>query len=441
MQEPSIKRTTGSLLQRIGSTVVVAVLVALSLALPHVASAAETAEAASAAEPSAANAPADVVAREARIVGDSQRTRFVMDMSAAVDVSVFVLDEPDRVVIDLPRVTFALPEGAGAKGKGLASAFRYGMISAGKSRIVLDVSAPVSVDKSFVLPAAGDQPAKLVVDMVPTTREKFAEAVRTYRANEKAVVGTAVTPPAAPQADGRLRIVIDPGHGGIDSGAIAKSGTMEKDIVLAFAQLLRDKLAASGRYDVSMTRDDDTFISLGGRVAFARARHADLFVSIHADSFFGADVRGATVYTLSEKASDQMAARIAESENKSDILAGVAITEDTDEVSDILIDLARRETKNFAVVFARNMIKELKPKVRLFKRAHQEAGFMVLKAPDVPSALVELGYLSNPDDEKLLKSEEWRQTTADAMKGAIDDYFRMKLAQTTGSVAPATASP
>ena len=383
----------------------------------------------------------DVVANDAKIVGDQERTRFVMDLSAETPLSVFVLDEPDRVVVDLPRVRFALPEGAGSRGKGLASAFRYGMISAGKSRIVLDVTGPVAVDKAFVLPPAGDQPARLVVDMVPASRANFAEAVRAYRNAEKAAAAATPAPAPPDPSDGRLRIVIDPGHGGIDSGAIAKSGTMEKDIVLAFAKTLRDKLAATGRYEVAMTRYDDTFVSLGGRVAFARAKHADLFISIHADSFFGGDVRGATVYTLSEKASDQMAAQIAESENKSDILAGVAITEDTDEVSDILIDLARRETKNFAVVFARNMIKELGPRVRLFKHAHQQAGFVVLKAPDVPSALVELGYLSNAEDEKLLKSESWQQTTADAMAGAIDAYFRMKVAQTTGSIAPATASP
>lgn len=389
----------------------------------------------------AADTTAEIVAHDAKIVGDKDRTRFVMDLTAAPAISVFVLDEPDRVVVDLPKVRFDLDDGAGSTGKGLATAFRYGMISAEKSRIVLDVTGPVVVDKSFVLPPAGDQPAKLVIDMVPTTREKFTAAVSDYRSTEIAAAAALPSPPTASPGDGRLRVVIDPGHGGIDSGAIAKSGTMEKDIVLAFSKILRDKLAASGRYEVSMTRDDDTFIPLGGRVAIARARHADLFVSIHADSFLGTEVRGATVYTLSEKASDKMAAEIAESENKSDILAGVAVTQDTNEVSDILIDLARRETKNFAVVFARNMIKELQPRVHFFKHAHQEAGFMVLKAPDVPSALVELGYLSNAEDEKLLKSPEWQQSTAEAMSGAIDSYFRTKVAQTTGSIAPTTASP
>lgn len=386
-------------------------------------------------------AAAAVVARDARVVGDGARTRFVMDLSGATTFSVFPLDDPDRIVVDLAGVGFSLPDGAGKDGKGLVSAFRFGQISAGKSRVVLDVTEPVSVDKSFVLPAADGQPAKLVVDLVPTSRESFAAAVRLYREKEKEAVAAAEPAVPAP-SDGRLRVVIDPGHGGIDSGARAKPGTLEKDVVLAFARMLEQKLQASGRYEVLMTRSDDSFISLGGRVAFARTRRADLFVSIHADSFRGGDVRGATIYTLSERASDKMAAQIAESENKSDILAGVAVTEDTSEVSDILIDLARRETKNFSVVFARNMIKELQSSVRLFKHAHQQAGFVVLKAPDVPSALVELGYLSNPEDEKLLTSDAWRDKTADAMARAIDRYFRMRVAQTTtGSLGAATAGP
>ncbi len=383
----------------------------------------------------------EVVAHDVKVVGDGSRTRFIMDLSASTSFTVFPLDEPDRVVIDLPGVGFALPAEAGHNGKGLVSAFRFGQISAGKSRVVLDITEPVAVDKSFVLPPADGQPAKLVIDLVPASRTAFSTAVRAYRDKEKEAFAAAAPASPAP-SDGRLRIVLDPGHGGIDSGAIAKSGTQEKGVVLAFAKVVAKKLEASGRYEVLMTRSDDSFVSLGGRVAFARAHHADLFVSIHADSFWGEDVRGATVYTLSDKASDKMAAQIAESENKSDILAGVAVTEDTTEVSDILIDLARRETKSFAVVFARNMIKELKPDVRLFKRAHQQAGFMVLKAPDVPSALVELGYLSNQEDEKLLTSDAWRDKTADAMTRAVDDYFRMRVAQTTtGSIVPAIGEP
>jgi len=377
-----------------------------------------------------------VIAREARVVGDGSRTRFVMDLTGPSVVSVFTLDEPYRVVVDLPEVHFDLAADAGKAGKGLVSAFRYGLISAGKSRIVLDATGPVSVDKAFVLPADKGQPARLVVDLVKSTRTAFLDTLRISRDRDRATAAQEreAVPGPVPN-DGKLRIVLDPGHGGIDSGAIAKSGMLEKTIVLAFAQTLKEKLEANSRYEVLMTRSDDTFVTLRGRVQFARSKHADLFISIHADSFSGSDIRGATIYTLSERASDQMAASIAESENKSDILAGVDVPEDTNEVSDILIDLARRETKNFAVVFARNMIKELKPAVRLFKRAHQQAGFMVLKAPDVPSALVELGYLSNPDDEKLLTSPEWRDKAAVAITRAIDAYFRNRVANMAASEA------
>lgn len=379
-----------------------------------------------------------IAAREARVVGDDARTRFIMDLSGPAAVSVFMLDEPYRVVVDLPEMHFELPAETGKTGKGLISAFRYGLISAGKSRIVLDATGPVAVDKAFVLPAEKGQPARVVVDLVRSTRTAFLETLRVSRDRLSEAQKAEAMPGPAPN-DGKLRIVLDPGHGGIDSGAIAKSGTLEKHIVLAFAKQLREKLAANPRYEVIMTRTDDSFMPLRGRVQFARQKHADLFVSIHADSFSGADIRGATVYTLSERASDRMAASIAESENKSDILAGVDVPEDTDEVSDILIDLARRETKNFAVVFARNLIKELKPDVRLFKRPHQQAGFMVLKAPDVPSALVELGYLSNPDDEKLLTSPAWRDKTAVAIGRAIDEFFRSRVANMAAS-APVTTS-
>ena len=381
-----------------------------------------TAAGALAAEPLTANG--------ARIAGDEERTRFVVDLSASTAIAVFPLADPYRVVIDLPETAFALGKNDGKTGRGLISAYRYGLISPGKSRIVLDVSKPVSVDKAYVVPREDGQPARLVVDLVPIERTAFLESVRRWREREgeAPVKTTAPAPPTVHSDDGRRRVVIDPGHGGIDSGAIGKAGTLEKDVVLAFAKLLKGKLEATGDYEVAMTREDDTFLRLGDRVEFARQHHADLFISIHADSFRGADIRGATVYTLSEKASEQMAASIAESENKSDVLAGLEIAEAEDDVADILIDLARRETKSFSVVFARNLVQQLKPSVNLFKRPHQQAGFVVLKAPDVPSALVELGYLSNAEDEKLLLSDEWRQKTADAITKSIHDYFATRVA-------------
>jgi N-acetylmuramoyl-L-alanine amidase len=382
----------------------------------------------------AAVGPGDAAAMvDARIVGDGRRTRFVADLSGSVDIGLFTLADPYRVVVDLPQVRFDLPDGLGETGRGLVSAFRYGKISPGKSRIVLDVTGPVNIDKSFVVPSLKDQPARLVIDVVPTSRTAFLNANRKYRDAQSAEAGEKRNRSLIPQDDGshgRPVIVLDPGHGGIDAGATGLTGTPEKDITLKFAKILGAKLAETGRYDVHYTRTDDSFVALGERVEMARSLNARLFVSIHANSFSSQAVRGTVIYTVSDEASDKMAAEIAASENQSDILAGLDIDEgDSDGVMDILIDLTRRETRNFGVVFARNLVKELSSTTNMFKIPHQQAGFKVLEAPDVPSAMVELGYLSNSGDEKLLLSDEWRDKTSDSIVRAIDTYFNTKLVQ------------
>ncbi len=237
-------------------------------------------------------------------------------------------------------------------------------------------------------------------------------------------------PPAKPHRDlpDRRVVVIDPGHGGVDPGAISRSGTYEKKVVLAFAKALRDKLAASGHYKVLMTRDDDTFVRLGDRVKFARRNHADLFIAIHADSLRRGNARGATIYTVSERASDREAAELAAKENRADLIAGVDLVEENEEVTGILLDLAQRETKNHSVYFAKTLISEMKAKTRMHGRPHRYAGFRVLRAPDVPSVLVELGYLSSRADEKLLLSAQWRARVAGAMTKAVDAFFGIKVA-------------
>jgi N-acetylmuramoyl-L-alanine amidase len=231
--------------------------------------------------------------------------------------------------------------------------------------------------------------------------------------------------------------MLDPGHGGIDDGARARSGELEKDIVLGFSRALRDKIRASGKYRVAMTRDDDTFIPLAKRVDMARAVDADLFVSIHADSLRSAHrVRGATVYTLSETASDAEAQKLAEAENKADVIAGVDLSREPDDVAGILIDLARRETKVFSVEFARSLVKEMRNATRLHKKPLKSAGFRVLKAPDVPSVLLELGFVSNRQDLKALVSNEWQARTAGAIVGAVDAFFSTRVARGTPGVMP-----
>jgi N-acetylmuramoyl-L-alanine amidase len=363
---------------------------------------------------------------DARIIGDQKRTRLIIDLTANIEIAVFTLADPYRVVVDMPELRFGLPDSSGNEGRGLISAFRYGQISPGKSRMVLDVTGPVAVDKSFVVPPAENQPARLVVDVVPTSRTTFLATSRAYRDSQAALEASQhdreLASPHVPT--GRPVIVIDPGHGGIDNGTRGSNGIVEKDITLAFANVLRDELAKRGLYDVYLTRTDDSFVSLSDRVSFAESHHAKLFVSIHANSFPSSAVRGTTIYTVSDKASDKMVEDIANSENQSDVLAGLDTSSgDSDQVKDILLDLTRRETKNFGMVFARNLVAQLKTSTRMFKVPHQQASFRVLKGTDVPSAMVELGFLSNDEDEKLLLSDDWRVKTADSIASAIAAYF------------------
>jgi N-acetylmuramoyl-L-alanine amidase len=369
------------------------------------------------------------VATDARLGGDESQTRFVMDLDRRIDLHVFTLADPYRVVLDIPQIRFQLPPNTGESGRGLVKTFRFGLVMAGGSRVVLDVSKPVRIDKAFVVDAADGAPARLVLDLVATDRDSF---LRKIALDEKLV--RADNPPAnAPQsnsADPRPLVVLDPGHGGIDTGTKAASGEAEKDIVLDVAQRLRDRIEKSGKYRVLMTRSDDTFIPLADRVRIARNAGAALFVSIHADSLprKEGDAQGATVYTLSETATDPAAARLAEEENRADVIAGVDLKSEPDDVAGILIDLAQRETKTFSVQFAHRLVSEMKDTTRLHKEPIKSAGFRVLRAPDVPSVLVELGYVSNKQDLQSLLSGAWRDHAADCMAQAIDGYFATHIA-------------
>ncbi len=377
-------------------------------------------------------APNATIAKDARLAGDRERTRFIADLSKKVDVHVFALGNPYRVIVDAADVSFQMPPGIGKEQRGLVTAFRYGLFAPGKSRIVLDVSGPFLIDKSFVLEARDDQPARLVIDLVPTDEKTFQASLR--EARQAAVEKASLPLPAAPvrPADAKPIIVLDPGHGGVDPGTSSPNGVTEKVVVLKFAEELKKKLLATGRYEVYLTRNDDTFLPLKDRVAFAQKKGAGLFLSIHADYFPTKidDARGATVYTLSEEASDDEARELAAKENFSDAIAGVALPDDSDGVvANILIDLAQRETQNRSVVFARSIVGELAGKTILHTKRLRSAGFRVLKAPDVPSVLLELGFLSNPDDEKELTSERWRDRMADSVAEAIDDYFAERIAR------------
>jgi N-acetylmuramoyl-L-alanine amidase len=304
----------------------------------------------------------------------------------------------------------------------------------GRSRIVVDVTGPVRVSRAFALDPAEGQPARLVLDLAPVDRETFLRAAAIDNRLPRLADPPAPPDTARAAADPRPVIALDPGHGGIDNGTRAPSGEQEKNLVLAFASTLRDKLEKTGKYRVVMTRADDTFVPLAERVRFARLRQAQLFISIHCDALArgGGAADGATIYTLSDQASDAEAQRLADEENRADIIAGVNLAAEPDDIADILIDLAQRETKSFSASFARAVVNEFKSAARLHKNPLRSAGFRVLKAPDVPSVLIELGYVSNPADLKQLVSEQWRSRAGDAVAQAVHTYFTTRFAGGAG---------
>jgi N-acetylmuramoyl-L-alanine amidase len=383
----------------------------------------------------AGRAPAPFpVATDARVGGDDGMTRFVMDFSRKVELRAFTLADPYRVVIDLPQVTFNLPPKTGESGRGLVKAFRFGLVMQGGSRIVLDLGKPVRIEKAFALEAQGGQPARVVLDLAATDRDSFMKTVSAEKSAQRTgSTGTVEERPPELRhsgSDPRPIVVIDPGHGGIDNGTVASTGIMEKQIVLEFALLLRDQLEASGKYRVVMTRTDDTFIPLGDRVRMARIRQASLFISIHADALKKGEgeAQGATIYTLSEKASDAEAARLADNENRADVIAGIDLSHESTDVADILIDLAQRETKTYSMRFAKSVAASMRKVARMHKHPMKSAGFKVLKAPDVPSVLIELGYVSDETDLKQLVSGSWQAKTAGAITQSVDTFFGTKVA-------------
>lgn len=382
------------------------------------------------------------VSNDARLGGDSLRTRFVADLSRNVPFRVFVLSDPYRVIVDLPNVDFQMPSGLGKQGRGLVSAFRFGQFARGKSRIVIDVNGPFRVDKSFILKPVKNQPARLVIDIVPTDARTFITEQGKLRkrfkkvfARDKKRAGADKEIAALVRGKSKSRkpvVVVDPGHGGADSGAVSVSGIKEKNITLEFSKLLAKRLRKTGQFEVHMTRKDDRFIELRERTQIARRKGAGLLISIHCDSLpkrRAKGVRGATVYTLSEEASDDEAKALAASENSADILWGVEIPEKQSEVKSILIDLAQRETKNDSIEFANMLLGGLKGRGRLNKKPHRSANLRVLRAPDVPAVLLELGYLSSKEDEKLLNSKDWQGKMAGGIVRSVKKYFANEVAR------------
>jgi N-acetylmuramoyl-L-alanine amidase len=376
--------------------------------------------------------PGPAIAAGIDVAGDGAKTTFTVALSKPITAHAHLMERPDRVIVDLPEVTFHLPTETGRKREGLIASFRYGLFAPGRSRVVMDLAQPALVSRIEVRQNPNDGTAQLVVELSRSDREAFRRAGADSVA--RAAPPSVPIPTTQPQ-DRRPVIMLDPGHGGIDPGAAAAGGVFEKDIVFSYARQLKKKLEATGRYQVLMTRDQDVFIPLGDRVRIARAARADLFVSIHADTISGSgEVRGLTVYTGSERASDADSAKLADRENRADAVAGVESRDSADDVSDILQDLTMRETRAFSHGFASRLVSELDSVARLNKNPHRQAGFRVLRAHDIPSVLLELGYLSSRKDFDLLMSDEWRELSTGAIATAIERFFATRLA--TQGLAP-----
>jgi N-acetylmuramoyl-L-alanine amidase len=379
-----------------------------------------------------------------QLEGDVKRTKLVVEVSEATGFSISVEPAPYRVLIDIADAQFALPSGVGRKRKGLVKQLRYGKSIDGKPQIVADVTGPVLIEKSYATGKAGNGKSRIVIDLVATSPEIFSAILeRDKKADESGAARpadvTASLPlliprngnrntPAAPKPHKQRTIVIDPGHGGIDPGAISPKKTREKDVVFAFAKALEEKLLALGGYSVRLTRKGDSFLSLKARVQVAREAQADLFIAIHADTVRGQTVTGTTLYTLSEKASDAEAEALAQKENKADVIGGIDMGQQNEQVADILIDLVQRESKNHALLFSRSALEQLQGVTTMTGKPLRSAGFMVLRAPDVPSVLIELGYLSSAEDEKKLLSAVWRGRMAEALARAVDRHFAEAVA-------------
>lgn len=355
-----------------------------------------------------------------KVEGTAKQTRVDIEFSRDPVMNWFLLRAPYRLVIDLPRTEFAF-DPRSLKSAGIVTSVRYGDAGEGRSRVILTSKKPFKVERVHI-PAAGvDGKVPVSIELKSASRAEFDAALAeqgttTASTSPKAETG------AENQVDRRFTIVIDPGHGGIDGGAKSPNGTVEKEITLAFGLELKEKLQESGRYNVLMTRDADNFIPLDARVAFARKHGAKLFISIHADTIRVKGLRGATVYTVSDQASDAESAALADRENLADAMGGIEIKEENQEVADILVDLIRRETHGFSTGFARTLLGELADSVKLINNPHRHARFRVLRAPDVPSVLVELGYLSNEEDEQQLNSADWRGKIADSVVQAVDAF-------------------
>ena len=357
--------------------------------------------------------------------------RIVFDADSKFDYKVFTLSEPNRLVIDAQGVDISPAVLDNKDNNVFVENVRVGTVGVNGVRIAFDLKKPILIKKAFMLAPQSNFNWRFAIDLEASSEREFISKVGNSHAISSSDYNSADANPSdkaatAPvvKSNQRKIIVIDAGHGGVDPGAIGYNGTYEKNITLSMAKELKELLDKKGKYTVYLTRSRDVFIPLRERVKISRGHDADLFISVHADSARNRKAVGLSVYTLSETASDKEAAALAEKENKADIVAGLNFAEHSKEVSDILLNLAQRETNNSSAEFASLLSSQMSKVAKTVSNTHRFAGFAVLKAPDVPSVLLELGYLSNPTEERQLRQKSYRRKLADAAVKAIDKYFQ-----------------
>lgn len=359
---------------------------------------------------------AELRLKEATFDVANGHTKFEVGLSEPVTFSAMVAAGKNQVIIDLPKLKVD-GTATGPKSGGLVSAYRTQVAKDGKVQLILDTNKPAVISYSAMKSAEQGKSPHLILDLAEADQSTVDGAAADN-------VETSSLTPATPPAIGPKHvIVLDPGHGGIDGGAVSGDGVKEKDIVLAYAKSLQQALNDTGRFEAILTRDGDNLIKLDDRVKFARDHKADLFVAIHADMLGDRSVRGTTVYTVSDKASDAVAEALAQKENQADVLAGVDLGTQKQEVTNTLINLLQRESKAQALHFAKLTVNAIRPVTEFTSAPMRAANFAVLKAPDVPSVLIELGYLSNSTDKGLLTSTQWRKNMAQSMTKAVIGYF------------------
>ena len=378
-------------------------------------------------------------ATAARLTADASTTTFELDLTSGLTVEIFTLGNPYRVIIDMPDVAFKMKSGTGQQPLGLVSAFRYGLFAEHKARVVIDTTGPVRIASAAMNRTGAGAGIVLRLALAATDATSFGAGTGTEQQASGSAAGASapaeLTPLPKPPGRSKPVIVIDPGHGGIDPGATSLSNIAEKSVVLAVGQQLRAALMETGRYDVKMTRTTDVFVSLDRRLKMSADQAADLFISLHADSIeeltIAENIRGATIYTLSERASDDKARAMAEKENASDLLAGLEVAGGAakDQVRNILIDLLKREISNFSADFSNVLASKLSKSIAMSRDPQRSAAFKVLKQTHAPSVLIELGYMSNSKDQQQMTTLAWQKQVATAITGAVQAYFSKRTAE------------